>query len=83
MKNIMKEYENYVNDNNSLFDIYTRLEIIYDSMFSNDNNQKNRLYPSDWYRNIDYNQKIRILGEAIKEKIKIENTKEYNKCKKM
>ena len=61
--------------NDKLFELYTLAELSYKKHFSNLSNDE--LFPSGWYGNKNYQKKIEIICEAIKNNTLIVNTKSY------
>ncbi len=70
-----------IENNQELFNQYTLLEMIYEKMHSELTSEK--LFPSSWYTEYSYVEKIDILKRAINEKITVydvlHNRKIYNK----
>ena len=61
--------------NDKLFELYTLAELKYKKHFNNLNDDD--LFPSGWYGNKNYQKKIEIICEAIKNNTLIVNTKSY------
>ena len=64
-------------ENNKMFELYTLVEIKYENYFKTTVDNIDELYPEGWYGIKDYQTKIEILAEAIKENVLILNTKKY------
>ena len=64
-------------NNNELLKLYTLAEIAYQKQFENNIDNKEYLFPVNWYENKNYKLKIEVITEAIKENKLIENTKKY------
>lgn len=64
-------------DNDKLFQLYTLAELAYQKHFEKNINNKEYLFPENWYENINYKLKIEIITEAIKEDKLIEYTQKY------
>ena len=65
------------NKKDKLFELYTLAELNYKEYFKNLVGDINDLFPEGWYEKKDYNKKIEILTEAIKQNQLIINTKKY------
>ena len=55
------------------FNLYLIAELTYTKKYENRNN----LFPTDWYSRKNYKLKAEIIAEAIKKNIKIEDTNLY------
>lgn len=55
------------------FNLYLIAELTYTKKYENRNN----LFPTDWYSSKNYKLKAEIIAEAIKKNIKIEDTNLY------
>lgn len=64
-------------DNKKLLELYTLAEITYIKHFENKIENKEYLFPENWYENKNYKLKIEIITEAIKKNILIEYTQKY------
>lgn len=64
-------------DNDKLFQLYTLAELAYQKHFEKNIDNKEHLFPENWYENKNYKLKIEIITEAIKENKLIEYTQKY------
>lgn len=63
-------------EENKIFDSYVAYELLYESKMSN-KYKDTIIFPSNWYRIINYQQKIDILLEALERNVLIIDTKKY------
>ena len=55
--------------------LYVLAELTYEK--ENPNIEKDELYPQDWYSTSNYSQKIKMIEEALNNKILIKDTQLY------
>lgn len=63
-------------EENKIFDSYVAYELLYENKMSN-KSKDTIIFPSNWYRIINYQLKIDILLEALERNVLIIDTKKY------
>ena len=77
-----KEDENEEDISDEQFD-YTMMELMYLKRFDRQPEDDNSdLYPTDWYKDPDYQKQFEILSEAVAENKRISETKGYSELRK-
>lgn len=64
-------------NNNELMNLYTLAELAYKKHFEKNMDNKEYIFPENWYENKNYKFKIELISEAIKNNTLIENIPKY------
>lgn len=64
-------------NNNELMNLYTLAELAYKKHFEKNVDDKEYIFPENWYENKNYKLKIELISEAIKNNILIEDLPKY------